>query len=117
MLAVAKPVIISANEAMIVALKKQPKDIYKLTPRQYEELVAELFRDMGYDVTLTKATRDGGKDILAAIKTEIGQLLCLVEAKRYREDRKFSHFRDPSRKSCAAESRVRPECSLLVQER
>jgi len=88
-LAVARPVIISANQAMIAALKKQPKDIYKLTPRQYEELVAELFRDMGYDVKLTKATRDGGKDILAAIKTEVGQLLCLIEAKRYREDRKI----------------------------
>jgi len=88
-LAVAKPVIIAANAGMIAALKRQPKDMYKLTPRQYEELIAELFRDMGYDVTLTKATRDGGKDILAAIKTEIGQLLCLVEAKRYREDREI----------------------------
>jgi restriction system protein len=89
LLAVARPVIISANEAMIAALKKQPKDIYKLTPRKFEELVAELFRDMGYDVKLTKATRDGGKDILAAIKTEIGQLLCLIDAKRYREDHKI----------------------------
>jgi len=27
---------------------------------------------MGHEVTLTKATRDGGKDILAGIKTEMG---------------------------------------------
>jgi HJR/Mrr/RecB family endonuclease len=85
----ARPVIISANEAMIAGLKKQPKDIFKLTPRQYEELVAELIHDMGYEVTLTKATRDGGKDILASIKTEVGDFLCLVEAKHYREDRKI----------------------------
>ena len=44
---------------------------------------------MGYDVTLTKTTRDGGKDILASIKTEIGDLLCLVDAKHYRKDRKI----------------------------
>jgi len=89
LIAVARPVIISANEAMIAGLKKQPRDIFKLTPRQYEELVAELIHDMGYEVTLTKATRDGGKDILASIKTECGDFLCLVEAKHYREDRKI----------------------------
>jgi restriction system protein len=50
---------------MIEGLKKQPKDIFNITPRQYEELVAELMHDMGYEVTLTPATRDGGKDILA----------------------------------------------------
>lgn len=83
----AKPVIISANEAMIAALRRNPKDIFNLTARQYEELVAELIHDMGYDVTLTQPTHDGGKDILASIKTECGDFLCLVEAKHYREDR------------------------------
>jgi len=87
LVAIARPVIVSANEAMIEALKKQPGDIFKLTPRQYEELVAELMHDMGFDVKLTKATRDGGKDILASIKTEVGSFLCLVEAKHYRADR------------------------------
>jgi hypothetical protein len=72
---------------MIEGLKKQPKDIFKLTPRQCEELIAELFRDTGYDVMLTQATRDGGKDVLASIKTECGDLLCLVQAKHYRQDR------------------------------
>jgi restriction system protein len=85
---IAKPIIVSANEVMIAELKKHPDDIFTLTSRQYEELIAELIRDMGYEVTLTKATRDGGKDILASIKTEMGDFLCLVEAKHYREDRK-----------------------------
>jgi restriction system protein len=89
LIAVARTTIVSANEAMISALKKQPQDVYKLTPRQYEELIAELFLDMGFEVELTKATRDGGKDILASLKTEVGQILCLIEAKRYREDRKI----------------------------
>jgi len=87
LIAVAKPIIVSANEAMIAALKKQPDDVFKLTSREYEELIAELLHDMGYDVTLTQATRDGGKDIIASIKTECGEFLCLVEAKKYRQDR------------------------------
>jgi restriction system protein len=89
LITVAKPLIITANEAMVEALKKQPRDVFKLDPRQYEELIAELLDDMGYDVTLTPATRDGGKDILASIKTPCGEFLCLVDAKKYREDRKI----------------------------
>ena len=50
---------------------------------------AELLHDIGYQVTLTQATRDGGKDILASMRTELGEFLCLVEAKHYREDRKI----------------------------
>jgi restriction system protein len=86
---VVKPTIISANQAMVEVLKKRPEDIFNLSPRKYEELVAELLRDMGYDVELTPATRDGGKDILAYFKTDCATFLCLVEAKRYRSDRKI----------------------------
>ena len=87
-IAIAKPVIISANEAMVKELKKNPEDVFKLTSRQYEELIAELMSDMGYDVKLTKATRDGGKDILASIRTDATDFLMLVEAKRYGQDHK-----------------------------
>ena len=83
----AEPLIITANQSIIDNLRKHPKDIYALSPRQYEELVAELLKDMGYDVELTPATRDGGKDILAFAQTPAAKLLCLVEAKRYRMDR------------------------------
>ena len=86
---VVKTTIISASEAMVAALKREPEGIHRLTPRQFEELITELLRDMGWDVELTPSTRDGGKDILAYLKTDIGRLLCLVEAKRYRQDRKI----------------------------
>ena len=89
LIVVAKPKIISASEAIATGLKKQPGDVRNLTPRQFEELLAELMTDMGWEVELTKATRDGGKDLLAYMDTEVGRLLCLVEAKRYREDRKI----------------------------
>jgi restriction endonuclease Mrr len=88
LIAVAKPIIVTANQAMIERLKREPRDVFKLSSRQYEEMIAELLDDMGYQVELTPATRDGGKDILASIKTPAADLLLLVEAKRYREDRK-----------------------------
>ncbi|AWO01986.1 hypothetical protein DLD77_09895 [Chitinophaga alhagiae] len=84
-----KPIIISANHKLIELLKKQPVNLRNITPREFEELLADLLRDMGWDVELTKQTKDGGSDILAYLNTEVGRLLCLVEAKHYREDRKI----------------------------
>jgi restriction system protein len=84
-----KPIIIDANNKLIESLKKQPVGIRNLTPREFEELLADLLSDMGWDVELTKQTRDGGADILAYLNTDVGRLLCLVEAKHYREDRKI----------------------------
>ena len=42
-----------------------PELMRNLSPRKFEELVAELFSDMGYEVVLTPATRDGGFDFKA----------------------------------------------------
>jgi Restriction endonuclease len=44
---------------------------------------------MGYDVTLTKTTRDGGADILASIKNDLGKFLYLIDAKKYSEKNKI----------------------------
>lgn len=82
-----KPKIILANQALVESLRKQPQSVFELPPRKFEELIAELLADLGYEVELTPATRDGGKDILAYMSTPHGRLLCLVEAKKYRMDR------------------------------
>jgi hypothetical protein len=86
---IVKPLIVVDNERLLKALKQKPKDIFKLTPRQFEEVVADLLQDMDYDVKLTKQTRDGGTDILASKKTELGEVLCLVDTKKYKESRKI----------------------------
>ncbi|MBY2935663.1 restriction endonuclease [Rhizobium leguminosarum] len=82
-----KPRIIMVNEALVERLRREPQSIFDLPSRKFEELVAELLTDLGYEVELTPATRDGGKDMLAYMATPHGKLLCLVEAKRYRRDR------------------------------
>lgn len=85
----AKPTIVTASDEMIRRLQKEPDEVHKLSPRKYEELVADLLRDMGHEVTLTPETRDGGVDIFASMKTELGEILCLVDAKKYRMDKKI----------------------------
>lgn len=81
------PTIVTINDVLIEKLKRRPTDLFKITPRQFEEVIADLLTDMGMEVELTPQTRDGGKDILAYMDTELGKLLCLVETKRHRETR------------------------------
>lgn len=78
------------NGELIRHLARHPEKIYQIEPRKYEMLVAELLRDMGYDVHLTPPTADGGRDILAVIKVPPQkEILTLVECKRYSPDRKI----------------------------
>lgn len=81
-----KPRIMMVNEALVERLRLHPQAMYDLPPRKFEELIAELLDDLGYEVELTPATGDGGKDILAYMTTPHGRVLCLVEAKRYKRD-------------------------------
>lgn len=71
------------NDWMIKELSKNPTDLYQLSSRRFEELIAEILMRKGYKVELTPATRDGGKDIYAAHKDDLGSFLYLVECKKY----------------------------------
>lgn len=46
-------------------LASDPNRLYGLSPREFEEVIAELFQRWGYAVELTPQTRDGGRDVLA----------------------------------------------------
>lgn len=75
------------NNSILERIKSNPQDIYKLSSRQFEEFSAELFEKQGYNVTLTKATHDGGKDIILAHNSMIGNFLIYIECKKYRPNR------------------------------
>ncbi len=63
-------------------LTRNPHDLYQLTPRTFEEVIAHLFEKFGYEVTLTPKTRDGGFDISATRRAET-DIRLLIECKRY----------------------------------
>ncbi len=69
-------------------LSKHPEKIYNLSSRQFEELIADILKDLGFDVELTKATRDGGRDIIASIRNTVSTFLAYIECKRYSSDNK-----------------------------
>lgn len=81
------PILVSIKDELIAYFSKYPEKLYNLDPRKFEELVADLLRDMGLDVHLTPASRDGGVDIYAYVKHEVASFLMLVECKRWAADK------------------------------
>jgi Restriction endonuclease len=77
------------NAEFCAHIAKRPDLIYEFTPRKFEELIANILNDMGYEVELTPQTRDGGRDILAVLQTPLGKMLTIVECKRYSPERKI----------------------------
>lgn len=72
---------------MLAYFRRHPEQLYLLTPRKFEELVAAIFSNNGFSVELTPETRDGGVDIIAVHKSALtGNTVHLVECKRYAPD-------------------------------
>lgn len=82
--------IMSIDDHIKVYFKKHPEQLYQLSPRKFEELVASLMKDLGFEVELTQQTRDGGRDIIAYIRNGLTNFLAHVECKRYSPDNKVS---------------------------
>jgi restriction system protein len=73
----------NTNCKILEQLRHDPRKLWELSPRKFEEIVAELLTGFGYDVQLTPFSRDGGFDMYAAKKDAVGSFLFLVECKRY----------------------------------
>lgn len=68
-----------------------PSKLHELDPFLFESVVAELLASFGWEVNVTRPTRDGGYDILAVATDPSGlQTSWLVECKRYQSGKKVS---------------------------
>jgi hypothetical protein len=62
---------------------KQPQDLYHLEPRQLEILLDGIFRNNGYQTQLGSGQGDGGVDLRLYCNDVIGEVVTLVQVKRY----------------------------------
>jgi hypothetical protein len=70
-------------EEMAVLCSIRPSRLHAVSPRQFEELVATLFKNHGFDVELTATTRDGGYDIALVDHSTLKDGPILVECKHF----------------------------------
>ncbi|SFT72153.1 restriction endonuclease [Paraburkholderia aspalathi] len=75
--------ITSVSDQLLERVHANPEVMYKLPSRRFEEFVADVLDRLGYSITLTPPSKDGGKDIYAAKKDHLGSFLYVVECKRY----------------------------------
>jgi hypothetical protein len=75
------------SDAFVARFAENPQAMYHMHPRNFEELVAELYAREGFEVELTRASKDGGVDIYAVQRAPFGSFLTVVDCKRYAADR------------------------------
>ena len=76
------PLLINRIKNSTSVLKEMPYSDHRI----FEELVAEIFREFGYSIELTKRTRDGGKDIIALKKRDgLVEEKILIECKHWED--------------------------------
>lgn len=78
------------NNQILEYLSNHPEELYQLQPGEFEEVMTEIYRRLGYDVQRTKETRDGGKDIIIRRPEILGDFIYYVECKRYAPKRPIS---------------------------
>ena len=73
-------------DALGTHLKSSFSDVFSIPWRRFEELVADVFKEHGFRVELTQATRDGGADIIV-FSQDATQRIGIIECKRWAEDK------------------------------
>lgn len=71
------------SEELTAYLLNNPNAMHQMSPRKFEELVAYIMEKHGYEVTLTQQSRDGGIDIFALKNEGFGNILTIVDCKKY----------------------------------
>lgn len=59
--------------------------LLSMTPREFEEFMSNVFRELGFHVEMTKATRDGGTDLICMRSLHGIPFRIAIEVKRYRD--------------------------------
>lgn len=66
---------------------RNPNIMYDLESWEFEEFVADVFRQYGFKADVTQRTRDGGKDIIAQFEMGGVQYTTYFECKQYSQKR------------------------------
>jgi restriction endonuclease Mrr len=75
---------------LIAKIMRSPSEVKNLTPRQFEEFVAETLAQLGFtDVILTPRSGDGGKDVIASHQINGIPLSFYFECKKYADDNRI----------------------------
>lgn len=81
-----KPDYSALYEEIFDRFHKNPEDMYKLSPRKYEEFLEVVFLNNGYRTVLGAGSNDGGVDLKLYSNDLVSESVTLVQAKRYKAE-------------------------------
>jgi restriction system protein len=76
------------SKKLIELVAKNPENLRKLEWRDLERTVSELFEGLGFDVTLTPCSKDGGKDVVLECLINNLRKSYIVEIKHWKSGQK-----------------------------
>ncbi|EKS9844462.1 restriction endonuclease [Burkholderia cepacia] len=76
-------------EELYAHFKRNPHNLHKLHWREFEILLFRIFQNHGYKALLGPGQGDGGVDLRLWQKNPLGDILTVVQAKRYAPSRKI----------------------------
>lgn len=76
--------ITSFSQKIARYVAKDPKSLYALEWRDVERMMAAIFDELGFHVTLTPSSKDGGKDLILECIVEGKEQSYVVEVKHWR---------------------------------
>lgn len=73
------------NDELVEYFSKHPESLVELHWRKFEELLDVIFRNNGFRTVLGTGNADGGIDLRLIQSDECGDLITLVQAKKYKK--------------------------------
>lgn len=85
-----KPDIADIHEELFSYFAKSPEKLRHLQWRDFETLLFRIFQNQGFTCELGPGSNDGGIDVRLLQRDPLGDILTLVQAKKYAEGRKIN---------------------------
>jgi hypothetical protein len=107
------PTISGINDVLLNRVRRNPKELHNIKPREFEELICDLLTSHGWDIELTPESKDGGYDIIGFSGISGGvKTSWIIECKRYTSHRKIGV--DIVRSICGVKEQIKVANAMIV---
>ena len=107
------PTLSAIDYALLARLRENPAELHNMRPRQFEELICDLLRELGWDLELTPASKDGGFDIYGVSGNTGGVTTSwIIECKKYAQHNKVGV--GVVRSLCGVKDQIKAANAMIV---
>lgn len=107
------PTLSTIHDSLVERIRRNPSELHRIRPRQFEELICELLARMGWKVELTPESNDGGYDIFGISGSTGGVTSSwIIECKKYAPENKVGV--SVVRSLCGVKEQIKAANAMIV---